>query len=101
MSDQDFTFEVVASAPDYEVVRQKVADAIFPRLKEIMEEKIHLSWDVESGNLTGEITINVPEDYDLEDPMTEETVISNTLMSVDQEFEELFNDCLSKIHFVD
>jgi hypothetical protein len=56
-----------------------------------------MSWNVDQGRLQGEVTIEVPADYDMDDPLTEESVVVNHQESIAADFEALIVEQVAAI----
>ncbi len=110
MEDQIFTFDVDETVLDRAELMERIEE-IFPQanaermsaaIAQIVtavqgELRSGLSWDADLGTLSGTVSMEIPGDIDLEEPMTEESTGQNLRAQISDEFDELVDQAVESL----
>ena len=97
MDEQEYSFRAEIMVDDRDAIFKQLrkastqlsaaeASVIIDDIRQRFEATSSLRWNGDQGRLQGEVTIKVPADCDMDDPMTEESVVVNYQESVAADF---------------
>ena len=97
MGEQNFSFEIDIITTSFNEIKANHPNASAITIKSRIHDKMNLSWNPRNGSLNGDRSIHIPDDIDLDDPLSEEGILTNAMDNLIQEFDDILTAYLRSL----